>query len=1225
MISFLLGSYLVSAQAPTSISISSSVEQNGVNRFGVNLGDQTYWDSGQMMKNLIFQNPGFEGLRFRTILKCAHNATADSCQDDNQYSRQQTGFWKGGTYEIISGTSAGLKGAVVQSTQSGQTCSGCGQTVQFDQSVNLAIGDYYAVNNYFPGRGDTGWWDNISGGGTITTEMNDLSPNTPGKQALLLSALGGKSVSVAQYFESFKGLSFIQLHGNFELTFRAKGVGGANQLSVNIQRLQASTAPFLNQKVALTDAWQDYTLTFSANEPSSAVGTVQVVLGAAGSNVELDDVSLQQTDSDLTNTTVFRDDVVKALQQLKPGTIRMMAGAALGSDIRNQLAPVYARYRSSFSSTKTSVSTIAYGIDEFVHLCSTVGAEPWITIPTSTTPDEMTDLILYLTGDGSDSYSASRIARGQSKPWTTVFDKIHIELGNETWNGDFKGETMAYPGYPQWANKVFGAARQMGGFQASKFDLVLDGWAAVPGYNQGLLHYSTQHDSISIAPYLMFGANDEPQSTMFGAMLAEPEMMESPGGKVYQDMQMAATAPTKTYMNVYETNLGTMLGKITQAQLDQLTPSIGAGLTHTLHMLMMMRLGVQYQNAFALQQYQFLRGDQKNVRMWGIVVDMGTTNRRRPQFLTQAMANAVISGNLMTTTHSGADPTWNQPKSSDGVMINGAHFVQSFAFLKGTAASIVVFNLNQTTALPVTFSGVNAPKGTVQMSQITSANITDSNEFAEKVQVASSDQGSFNAAKGLSLPPFSMTVLSWTADKAQAQAQVPSFSVAAGTYSVAQSVALSDATADATIYFTTDGTTPTPSSSKYVNPIQVSSSQTVQALATASGLADSGVASAAYVIRNTAAATPTFSPAAGTYTTSQSVVISDATAGSIMYYTTDGTTPTTSSKRYSAAIPLTTNTVIKAIAAAPNYASSAASTATYTITRQTATPTFSTLPGSYSTAQTVALANTTVGAVIHYTLDGTAPTSASAQYAGAIKVAVTTTIRASALAPNYTASSVATALYTITQPDSVFDMSNGFARNTLTRNGSAKLVNNKIQLTNGGTGQAGTAWYPTKVSVSHFTTDFDFQLPTSTADGFTFTIQNARKADHALGGNGGALGYQGVSKSVAVAFNLYQSGISNAQLMGTYTGGASPQGKSISLQGSGINLHSGNVFHAHILYAGTTLTITLTDTKTEVRTTKSFTVNIPSSVGSDTAYVGFTGSTGSRTSIQNILGWTFTR
>src|ERR1700730_7280740 len=64
----------------TNIEISNAVQQASVHRLGVNLGDQTYFDSGQIMKNLIFNNPGFEGLRYRMIYKCS-KITANSCQD----------------------------------------------------------------------------------------------------------------------------------------------------------------------------------------------------------------------------------------------------------------------------------------------------------------------------------------------------------------------------------------------------------------------------------------------------------------------------------------------------------------------------------------------------------------------------------------------------------------------------------------------------------------------------------------------------------------------------------------------------------------------------------------------------------------------------------------------------------------------------------------------------------------------------------------------------------------------------------------------------------------------------------------------------------------------------------------------------------------------------------------------------------------------------------------
>ena len=78
-------------------------------------------------------------------------------------------------------------------------------------------------------------------------------------------------------------------------------------------------------------------------------------------------------------------------------------------------------------------------------------------------------------------------------------------------------------------------------------------------------------------------------------------------------------------------------------------------------------------------------------------------------------------------------------------------------------------------------------------------------------------------------------------------------------------------------------------------------------------------------------ATPAFSPAAGTYIGAQSVTISCATSGATIYYTTDGSAPSTSAAQYSAAINVSTTTTIKAYAVKSGWIDSAVASATYTV------------------------------------------------------------------------------------------------------------------------------------------------------------------------------------------------------------------------------------------------------------------------------------------------------
>jgi uncharacterized repeat protein (TIGR03803 family) len=244
-------------------------------------------------------------------------------------------------------------------------------------------------------------------------------------------------------------------------------------------------------------------------------------------------------------------------------------------------------------------------------------------------------------------------------------------------------------------------------------------------------------------------------------------------------------------------------------------------------------------------------------------------------------------------------------------------------------------------------------------------------------------------------------------------AATPTFSPAAGSYTSIQSVTISDATPGATIYYTTNGDTPSTASTKYTAAISVSATETIKAIAAAPNYVNSAVASVTYTLQ-LPAATPVCSPVSGTYSSAQSVTISDATPSSTIYYTTDGTTPTTSSPKYTGAFTVSKTTTVFAIATAPGFSTSAVGDGFYTIVLPAATPVFSPKAGTYTSTQSVTIAESTAGALIYYTTDGTTPIpSFKERYSGAITVSATETIKAIATGGGFGTSAVASATYTI--------------------------------------------------------------------------------------------------------------------------------------------------------------------------------------------------------------------
>jgi hypothetical protein len=304
-----------------------------------------------------------------------------------------------------------------------------------------------------------------------------------------------------------------------------------------------------------------------------------------------------------------------------------------------------------------------------------------------------------------------------------------------------------------------------------------------------------------------------------------------------------------------------------------------------------------------------------------------------------------------------------------------------------------------------------------------------------------------------------------------------------------------------------------------------------------------------------------------------------------------------------------------------------------------ATPTFSVAAGAYTSAQSVSISGPS-GATIYYTTNGLQPTTSSPQYTGPITVGSNEFVQAVAVESGYTDSLVATANYQIQAANSpVVNLPSGFsgAAGLVTVAGYAQRSGASIQLTDMNTNgrESGAAWYVAPVNVQNFTTSFtiqdSIQGSTATGSGLTFAIQNQNPAatdtrgnslisggPTAIGSNGltSGLGYQGILSSAAVKFDLTNN------TTGLYTNGAAP-GSSGQTTISGVTLSSGHPISVTLTYNGSTLALSMTDTVTKGNFSNSWAINIPTTVGGNTAYVGFTGSTGYFPSNQYIQSWTY--
>ena len=812
--------------AQTNIAISSTVVQSNVKPAGINIGQPVTYGSFQLLKNLIAYTPGFQDSAYESAIQCTTGTSSTGCVIYNNYF--PSGFWvTGSSITVLTGTAAGCTTTV--SSFSGSLLSfssACAISVNDTIAVTKQITSANAGANYLPANG---WSITASAGGALTASSSappasngstyvrsvNLSTSTTGDYVYLTYTFDNQYVPALGTTKSF-----IDLNGNYSMTYWAKAATNGQQLFVKVARGATS---YLTATDTLTTSWAQYTHSFTPSETGDQSANGAMTAGFATVGQESINVSKVFVGEASGDPNGFRSSVVTLLQNAKFGSLRFWDGETLTGPLANLLVDQWAQEPygslSSISSEGSGVGYnrgVSYSYPMALSLCQAVGnTECWLVLPVTMTTSEAAYLIQYLAGGAGTTGGAYRISQGYTSTWTSVIPKIHLEFGNEAWNGSFAGGSfeLNYANYGTLADGVFAAMKADSSYDSTHISLVLDGQSSYQSLTQSAQLTCSHNDELDVGPYTNQNISDNTFSDVWSATLAEPQVFWQTGaasgsGQVCAEYTGGTLCPSQGYFNsgsgtasqyggqmylnkllagygysgtakilsVYEQNFSTTgtsgagsSGGFTQAQMNQFFNANGAGLATAEQILTNLANGVKTQNLFQLPQYYYIiptmSAGATYFYGWGSVVDIGgPTNLQRPQLVAESAVNAVIpfGGSELQTTQT-STPTFSVGNTSTSATINtvasaSVNTVLSYAFTNGTSYSLVLLNLDQTSTHAVTFSGANAPTGTVTVAVVNSTNLTDNNETSANYAATTS---TLSSPTSYTLPAHSLVTMSW--------------------------------------------------------------------------------------------------------------------------------------------------------------------------------------------------------------------------------------------------------------------------------------------------------------------------------------------------------------------------------------------------------------------------------------------------------------------------------
>lgn len=602
-----------------------------VPRIGMNLGHWNYWGAEQLSRNIL-KNPGFEGVVDRALVRVSA-ASVGRFSDDQTWLARPDGFWSGATYEVLTGAATGRSGTITDSRSAGS--NGMPELITSDTGTPLAVGDIVALTRVRENELPTHWWLPSGVGGRVAVDATQIAPGSPGKRSLSLTPLSGTTLRIASHLDTIgkRAGNLLPVTGQWKLAFWLRAEA-EDPPPVRVLFRRHGSQPFVDLTLYPEPGWQHVEQVFEAAD-SGPIGPLEFAIEVGGQGpVHLDDFWLgpvtEMSAGASTAADAFRPEVIAALTRFRPGYLRDWQGQ-LGETLDNLLAEPQARRASRYR--PGSSTDFGYSLPEFLALSRTVGANPWLVMPTTFSTDEARRLGAWL---------AERIR-------TDGFREVLVEFGNENWNSIFRPAGIQDAArHAAAADRLFVALREGAGNHPA-LRPVVNAQHANPYTAIKTAEAATQADILAVAPYLLHSLDQTKQDQALDALFAND------GGRL---AEIAAGQPAGQDLAVYEVNLHTTRGNASASLRAAVTTGAASGPALAKRLIEAMALGARRQCVYTLAGFDTDLEDRSSlVPLFGVTRDLTRGDRFRPTGWAVSMLNQVIAGDLYRARITrGADP-----------------------------------------------------------------------------------------------------------------------------------------------------------------------------------------------------------------------------------------------------------------------------------------------------------------------------------------------------------------------------------------------------------------------------------------------------------------------------------------------------------------------------------------------------------------------------------------